>query len=304
MRWTWREGPAEGPPYRRGRWQPPDVHLCTEHQAAEAKAEHAAELAKLLADSGLPKRLQVYSWDRVQEYRKGGKIVAHADRAAVTHAAFQRYQAELPEGTLGITPWNKSLARTLRRVCEPGTRVRSWVIMGPVGSGKSTLVAAAVAGLLGRGVPCRYVTEADLWAMVRAQWGRVAKKHHQAPDVVQQLVDVDVLALDDLGTIEQPRPWHVDGMERLVCGRYDAGRPMLITSNATLQQLADTYGERVGSRLVEMIGRGRRYVRLGGPDWRTGLIRADEPAQAAAAPEALPCSECGHSPCRGGGACS
>lgn len=311
QRWTWREGPWDGPAHQRGRREPPPTHLCPEHQAEAVAARAEQQLRDKLAASGLPQRLQGYRWDRVLEYRdSAGQLVPYDERGRITHAAFQRYQARLPEDTLGITPWNKALAGTLRALCKGDASVLSWLIMGPVGSGKSTLVAATVAGLLARGLDCYYLTEADLWARVRQQWGQTSKAGARRLDVVQALVDMPVLALDDLGTIESPKPWHVDGMERLVCGRYDTGRPMLITTNATVQELADTYGERVGSRLVEMIGRGRRYMRLGGPDWRTGLVRVEDlPAAATASTTAepepepeptdtTPCPDCGYHPCR------
>lgn len=300
LAWQWRPGPWDGPRAGRGRWLPPEDHLCPTHVAAADAALAVARAAAELAGCGLPGRLQSYDWSRTSEYTDSdGAIVHSADRGSITQAAFARFQAALPPSTLGITPWNKSLALVMRGLCRPDARVDSWLIMGPVGSGKSTMVAATVAGLVRAGRRCRYVTETDLWAMVRRQWGQTARKHHRTPDVVQDLVDVPILALDDIGTIEAPKPWHVDGMERLICGRYDAGRPVLLTTNATLQQLADSYGERVASRLAEMLGRGDRYMQMGGPDWRTGRIRSSPAAPAPAADTTTgACSECGYDPCR------
>jgi hypothetical protein len=293
----------------------PEIVMCPEH--ATLKREQVT--LERIAESGLPGKMQAFRWDQVQEYRDvAGELVLHADRSTITHEAFQAFQDGLPGGVLGITPWNKTLALRLRALCQPGVNVQTMMIVGPVGSGKSTLVAATVSGLLGRGLACSYLTEANLWAMVRKQWSQVTKKSHRAPDVIQQLVDVPILALDDLGTVESPKPWHVDGMERLICGRYDNGLPILITTNSSLDELADTYGERVGSRLVEMIGRGARYVELGGPDWRTGEVRPDdleeappptqEPAQARcmvckSTPCKCECPECGYHPCRGLASC-
>jgi DNA replication protein DnaC len=301
---VWVDGTWHGPSWQRGRWSPPSSYLCPACTEAAEAAERERQIQLRIADTGLPVKLRGYRWDRVREYTTTrGERVRHADRGRITHAQFQRFQRELQPGTLGITPWNKRLAQTLRGLCTPGMPLQSWIVLGPVGTGKSTLLAATVAGLVGRGLECRYITEADLWALVRSQWGNTSRKAARV-DVVQQLVDVPVLALDDLGTVEQPRPWHVDGMERLICGRYDHGRATLITTNATLQQLADTYGERVASRLVELVDRGQRYVRLGGPDWRTGTVRPDE-APPASSPTEQPadgsCSECGYSPCRCGG---
>lgn len=323
--YVWRDGPWYGPLYKQGRWvAPSDVsreerlavkefipdpgcgYLCEEHIATRKATADAKALRKSITSSGLPIRMQSLRWSRYLEYRDAdGQIVKAANRDSVTQEDFLRFTNSIPPDTVGITPWNRHLAGRLRSLSGPSARIETTVIMGEVGSGKSTLMAAAIIGLLARGVVCRYITEAELWALVREQWSQTTKKQHRARDVIEQLVDVPVLALDDIGTTESPKPWIVDGIERLVCARYDLGRPMLFTTNVDMDGLANIYGERVGSRLSEMTGRGARYIHLGGPDWRTGVMRhAHQPATATAChtcgrtPCRCECSECGYHPCR------
>ena len=305
--YIWRDGPWYGHLYKQGKWLAPNEEtLCEPHIASQKQAAEESALRKLITSSGIPRRMESLRWSSYQEYRDGtGELVTVTNRDSVTPDDFLRFTAGLPLGTLGITPWNKQLAGRLRLLSRPSARVETTVIMGPVGSGKSTIMAAAIIGLLARGTVCRYITEAELWALVREQWSQTSKKQLRARDVIEQLVDVPVLGLDDFGTTESPKSWIVDGIERLVCGRYDAGRPILITTNVNLDGLANIYGERVASRLAEMTGRGARYVQLGGPDWRTGIVRHDhKPATPAAChtcghePCRCECSECGYHPCR------
>lgn len=296
--YVWADGPWNGPSWARGRWMAPDTilcHTCASRQRAEAERREALERIEA---SGLPAHLRAFRWKVNLEYTdRQGRAVPELERDSITHAAFQRFQNALPDGTLGITPWNKSLARILCAMCLPSVPVQSWLMVGPVGSGKSTLMAATITGLLERGVEARYITETDLWALVRAQWRETRRSAHRV-DVLQALIEVPVLALDDLGTVQQPKPYHREGMERLICGRYDRGLPILITTNCTISQIAEHYGERVASRLSEMIDRRTRYKLLTGPDWRTGMVRPSRPTPAASS--AASCSECGFRPCRCG----
>ncbi len=76
-----------------------------------------------------------------------------------------------------------------------------------------------------------------------------------------------MLALDDLGATECLVAWQRNLIEHIVCARYDASLPILVTSNIRLADIANLHGERVASRLSEMVG--GRMRELVGFDWRT-----------------------------------
>lgn len=85
-----------------------------------------------------------------------------------------------------------------------------------------------------------------------------------------------VLILDDLGaaTARQdaaghPKPgpdWAVESIERLVCARYDAELPMLVTTNLHPDDLPAVLGRRAASRLRDMC----HPLQWTGGTWRRG----------------------------------
>jgi len=131
-------------------------------------------------------------------------------------------------------------------------------------------------------VPVIYMAETDLYerlAMERAN--RTGRRY------LELLARAQVLVLDDLGTTETLQPWHRDAIEHLVSMRYNEARPLVITSNLRLASddpkeltIASLYGDRVHSRLVDMLGGRRRgmpgYLELLGFDWRTDTRHVGE----------------------------
>jgi len=119
------------------------------------------------------------------------------------------------------------------------TPTRNLVLLGPVGAGK-THAAAALA---------RVVYDAG---RVVAFWPVVALMDALRPDGparAAELVAVDLLVLDDLA-VEKPSEWTTERLDLIVNGRWLDGRPTIVTSNLTPENLARALGERVWSRLV------------------------------------------------------
>ncbi len=154
-----------------------------------------------------------------------------------------------------------------------------------MGSGKTTLAAAAVNDLierldavrLDRPTPWRisWLPVADLWEILRLEQSRKRDR-----GLLASLARTDLLILDDLGTTERLHDWQRDAMELLVSQRYNHQRATILTSNHRIDSadpeeptIAGHYGDRVASRLIECLG-GRRhgpppgYLELAGMDWR------------------------------------
>lgn len=247
-----------------GRWEQA-VHCEQCHAAAQA-SYRTTRLVEALNRAGVPRRYRGHSLGR---YLKQG--------AGEAWDHF-RHRLDQRPGTIGITTWNASAAATLRAWIT-GAPYGAIFLAGPVGGGKSALLAALVQDLIAAHLDAHYdppayswITEPDLWDLLRQEWRKLRNSA-----TLSQLIAADLVVLDDLGTTEQLAPWQRDAIEALICGRYNADRPVFITSNLPLSapghapSIAGRYGERVASRLIELLG-GRRlpgYREIVGYDWRS-----------------------------------
>lgn len=130
------------------------------------------------------------------------------------------------------------------------------VLTGPVGVGKSHAAMAAARALWMRG------WTVERWAVVRL----LDRLNWNNPDnaLVMGMVEMaDLLVLDDLGA-EPMHEWELRRVGSFVNERWDLQRPAIITTNADLDDLKQSLGERCYSRLFD----GALVLALGGEDRR------------------------------------
>lgn len=135
--------------------------------------------------------------------------------------------------------------------------IRTLVLTGATGAGKSLAAAWALAGAHGSGcwMPATVLDSPDRWRATEPAARRA-----------------DCLVLDDLGR-EHPSEsgWSSEQLANLVTGRIDSGRRTIVTTNLTPPELGQRYGDRLLSRL-------RRddagLVAVGNIDLRDRLLRA------------------------------
>jgi DNA replication protein DnaC len=70
-------------------------------------------------------------------------------------------------------------------------------------------------------------------------------------DLLEEIASVDLLVFDDLGA-EKVSDYVKDRFYLVVNKRYEDCRPIIVTTNLTLQELENRMGERLVSRLLEM----------------------------------------------------
>ncbi len=199
--------------------------------------------------------------------------------------------------TLGLTTWNAAAARSLR--AWDSSLGRSILLAGPVGGGKTTLLACLLNRMLAEqaadtsddgAVVVHFIQEREFYERLAEERSERAGRRY-----LGQLSRVPILVIDDLGTTEDLKPWQQDAVEYLFGVRYAHKRPTLITSNLRLasddkseRTITSIYGHRVGSRLHHMLGARRGgvpgYMELVGVDWRTDnqhpAAAADDPTPA------------------------
>ena len=151
------------------------------------------------------------------------------------------------------------------------------MLVGPVGGGKSALAMAALADAIRRdsSLDGYFLPEPILIEGLRLEVAGMRKR-----GLLARAATTRALVLDELGSTERVSDWHRDAVEFLLGSRYNAGAPTLITSNLNLEQIKAKYGDRVQSRLVEMLGGTRKKLpglrELAGVDWRTDIKHSDQ----------------------------
>ena len=167
----------------------------------------------------------------------------------------------------------RSAAMMAQGMCHtfvPGQTREGLLISGPVGTGKTHLLASVLRYLtLEVRVACRYVEISFLYSEIRKGFG----EGKSALDIIAPLSEVPVLAIDELGKGKMS-PFEQETMDELVSRRYNAGRPTYFATNYRLAEkaeraaftrtherldesraelgLRERVGERVWSRLLQM----------------------------------------------------
>lgn len=240
-------------PVSRQFWLPMDYGLCVDCVERDRSIERERIYNARVAMSGLPGRYRQFSFDHIVAQGKGESVQELA----------QRVEAMTPR-PLAITRFNAPAAAALR-AWTPGHQ--SLYLAGPVGGGKTTLVAALLNRLMRADVEVCYLPEAALYENERAKMN--APRGARVVDLAGFAMRAQVLAIDDLGTVENMAPWQKNVFERIIAVRYEEQLPIIVTSNLRLGQVGRHHSERAASRLAGMC---RREYELIGFDWRTGHL--------------------------------
>lgn len=210
----------------------------------------------------------------IVERRLRGFVNAHLP-GRLSHCTFDNFVLSDPRTQAEAF----GTARALAAGFKPGGVNRGFVMWGPVGRGKTHLLAATLRTLtLEHGVACEFIEFSHLLSRLKGRFDR----GEGAAAVLDRLVEVEVLAIDELGK-GMLTEWELSVVDELVSRRYNAARTILATTNykpgpptgharpnladprpEMQPSLSDRVGERVFSRLGEMCE--LRY--LGGEDWR------------------------------------
>ena len=133
-------------------------------------------------------------------------------------------------------------------------------LYGNAGCGKTLLAAIIAQELLKRG---KSVIFGDVPSLLDALKGTFDKdSESRLEDLMATLSGADWLVLDDLGT-ETPTEWAVERLYTIINARYNAGLPIIVTSNFDTEKVAyrlnrpknapeGVSGNRIVSRLRQM----------------------------------------------------
>lgn len=172
-----------------------------------------------------------------QLHRRAGMF----GRAAVPVAFFGAVRGELPVAPASATV--EALTASLRFDADHPFGVLV-TLCGPPGTGKSWLLVHALRlAIIEHGRAGRYICVRSLVGALRA-----AADRRSYGEVLAELANVDVLALDEVGY--QRTDFERDAIAELICTRLDAGRATWIGTNAVPAQLGNVLGPALRDRLT------------------------------------------------------
>lgn len=155
---------------------------------------------------------------------------------------------------------------------------RSLYIVGENGRGKTHAACRAAKAFLvrntnRRGVTmrcwksCLFATAQDVLSQLKRSWVRWDQSEE---DVFQRWAGVGLLVLDDLGK-GVPSEWAAENFFRLVDARWSNERPMVITSQYDMAELADRFEKAGDETMAALTSRLRGWCdefKMDGPDRR------------------------------------
>lgn len=134
---------------------------------------------------------------------------------------------------------------------------KSFYVYGPVGCGKTHLLCALLRET-SYGTSSRFLTSEELLSMIKDSYNQpftprwVAEDGEaRADNLVTQLCDLDILAIDDLG-LERITDWSMSMMRLIINTRYNDMRRTYISSNMNLDTMAECFDHRTASRIYQM----------------------------------------------------
>ena len=135
------------------------------------------------------------------------------------------------------------------------------LLYGGVGTGKTHTAACIANGLMSRGVSVVMTSFVKILQSVQG-----ARNDEDENALVGRLIRTKLLIIDDLGA-ERSTDFALEKVYNVVDSRYRSGRPMILTTNLTLEQMQDATHIRY-SRIYDRVFEVCYPIEFTGPSWR------------------------------------
>lgn len=249
-------------------------------EGAQREAEALLkERAALLVSAGFPPDFLDLQYDcplcKDSGYLENGKPCACLEKAILEQSTKESNLARLREERFDT--WDlsripeengqRAASEKLKAICEeyaesfPQNDRLNLLLLGGTGLGKSFALHCVGGRVLERGFSVRKLTAHQFFQMMLEEV--IRNRDYTA---LRQLERVDLLILDDLGSEPRVSDISETSLYTLLDERTMAGKHTLFASNLSSAALAERYGERTASRLLDPSA--TRTLRLRGKDLR------------------------------------
>ena len=124
---------------------------------------------------------------------------------------------------------------------------RSILMYGGPGLGKTHLSLAIADVVIGKGFSVIHRTAPNLFREIERQ--HFGKDY--TDDFINTLIDTDLLIIDDLGA-EFSNSFTISALYNILTSRANAGLPIIVSTNLTMDELENIYSKRIISRVSMM----------------------------------------------------
>ncbi len=168
------------------------------------------------------------------------------------HESFQQFKLEYysdqTDPRIGVSP-RQVMEKVFQKCRRYGTVFSpdsgNLLFVGGTGLGKTFLSACIARAVADRGYSVMYETASHLFnKLEQAKFGGNEENRREAA----KFTECDLLILDDLGT-EMPGQFVTAALYSLLNDRLLAGKPMVISTNLNVEELARRYSPQIASRL-------------------------------------------------------
>lgn len=245
---------------------------CDGHEYTYSINEKGYEIARQCSVCGaLKRRILAFNEARIPRRHSG--------------ATLENFETHIirPDGTQAeaIGNLNRVRFRLYNWVKGFAPGERGFLLHGPVGTGKTHLLAGVIRHLtLEKGIPARFVEFTHLLSDIKEQFDQGRGE----TAVLAPLINVPVLAIDELGK-GRNTDWQLSIIDEIISKRYNRSLTTLFTTNYPVEEtaapaghadslefrrlaanshLAERVGERVFSRLFDMAA----FIPIDAPDYR------------------------------------
>lgn len=146
------------------------------------------------------------------------------------------YNPEIEKAHIYVDKWDEMLEKA-----------SGFIVWGGVGTGKTFFAGCIANALIDKGVPVLMTNFADILNIVTGKFSEERSRY------IENLNRYSLLIIDDLG-IERCTEFALENIYNVIDSRYRSGKPMILTTNLTLQEMKGTDNlmySRIYSRILE-----------------------------------------------------